>query len=155
LAHPDPRGPHAHVGRRRRQISIELPWPAAALADGFVPLESDRRHCRIRLHRSRTLVISVPFRPRRPASQVGPGVRIRFPPAGSRVRTRFPGSGLAPTHRTPRRPRAAARAAASSVASGMPSSRRQIAAIIAIRCRSGAKRGSAARAHAVNSRTAP
>jgi hypothetical protein len=33
----------------------------AALADGFVPLESDRRHCRIRLHRSRTLVISVPF----------------------------------------------------------------------------------------------
>jgi hypothetical protein len=45
-----------------------LPWPAAALADGFVPLESDRRHCRIRLHRTRTLVISVPFRPKRPAS---------------------------------------------------------------------------------------
>jgi hypothetical protein len=33
--------------------------------------ESDRRHCRIRLHRSRTLVISVPFRLRRPASTSG------------------------------------------------------------------------------------
>jgi hypothetical protein len=36
-----------------------------------VPLESDRRHCRIRLHRSRTLVISVPFRPKRPPSTSG------------------------------------------------------------------------------------
>jgi hypothetical protein len=44
---------------------------AAALADGFVPLESDRRHSRIRLHRSRTLVISVPFRLKRPASTSG------------------------------------------------------------------------------------
>jgi hypothetical protein len=41
------------------------------LADGFVPLESDRRHCRIRLHRSRTLFISVPFRPKRLASTSG------------------------------------------------------------------------------------
>jgi hypothetical protein len=62
---------YPHVGRRLRQISIELPWPAAALADGFVPLESDRRHCRIRLHRSRTLVISFPFRPKRPTSISG------------------------------------------------------------------------------------
>jgi hypothetical protein len=44
---------------------------AAALAVGFVPLESDRRHCRIRLHRSRTVVISFPFRPKRPASTSG------------------------------------------------------------------------------------
>jgi hypothetical protein len=34
-------------------------------------LESDRRHRRIRLYRSRTLVISVPFRPKRPASTCG------------------------------------------------------------------------------------
>jgi MFS family permease len=40
-------------------------------------------HCRIRLHRSRTLVISVPFAQRDPHPQVGPGVRIRFPPAAS------------------------------------------------------------------------
>jgi hypothetical protein len=52
---------------------------AAALADGFVPLESDRRHCRIRLHRSRTLV----FAQRDPHPQVGPGARIHFPPARS------------------------------------------------------------------------
>ena len=55
--------------------AIIVPTPrrssAAALADGFVPLESDRRHCRIRLHQSRTLVISVPFRPKRPASTGG------------------------------------------------------------------------------------
>jgi hypothetical protein len=58
-------------------------------------LESNRRHCRIRLHRSRTLVISVPFRRKRPAStQVGLGVRIRFPPAGS-LRTH--GSNPAPS----------------------------------------------------------
>jgi len=48
-----------------------------------------------------------------------------------------------------------ASAAASSIASGMPSSRRQIAAIIVIRRRSGAKCGSAARARSRNSRTAP
>jgi hypothetical protein len=50
---------------------------------------------------------------------------------------------------------AAARVAANSIASGMPSSRRQIAEIIVIRRRSGAKCGSAARARSMNNRTAP
>jgi hypothetical protein len=55
--------------------AIIVPTPrrasAAALADGFVPLESDRLIARIRLYRSRTLIISVPFRPKRPASTGG------------------------------------------------------------------------------------
>jgi hypothetical protein len=62
--------PTALVVAHIRPIIVPTPRrsSAAALADGLVPLESDRRHCRIRLHRSRTLVISFPFCPKRPAS---------------------------------------------------------------------------------------
>jgi hypothetical protein len=52
-------------------------------------------------------------------------------------------------------PSAAARAAASSIASGMPSSRRQIAAITAATCRSSETCAPLARDRTTNSQTAP
>jgi hypothetical protein len=84
--------PQSHptlVAAHIRPIIVPTPRrsSAAALADGFVPLDSDRRHSRIRLHRSRTLVFPSRFAQRDPHSQVGPGVRIRFPPAASQERT--------------------------------------------------------------------
>ena len=72
-----------------------------------------------------------------------------MPSAGRQVEAIIEAGGELPDAGAP------TRAAASSIASGMPSSRRQIAVITAARRRSSAKCGSAARARSRNSRPAP
>jgi hypothetical protein len=61
-SNPRSRHPTALVAAHIRPIIVPTPRrsSAAALADGFVPLESDRRHCRIRLHRCLTRACTLP-----------------------------------------------------------------------------------------------